>query len=80
MIMPTEVDKCRRFEDGLSDNIRLIFTSHPFTDFSQLVASARDVERVRNEEQSKKDKQHKRGSRFGQSGSAAIGSKKPKES
>ncbi len=47
-IMPTEVDRCRRFEDGLNDNIRLIVTSHHFTDFSLLVASALDVERVRN--------------------------------
>ncbi len=33
-IMPTVVDKCRTFEDGLNDNIRLIVTSHYFTDFS----------------------------------------------
>ncbi len=49
-IMPTEVDKCRRYEDGLNDNIRLIVTSHHFTYFSQLIASSFDVERVRNEE------------------------------
>ncbi len=49
-LMPIKTDKCRRFEDGLNDNIRLIVTSHHFTDFSLLVASALDVERVRNEE------------------------------
>ncbi len=56
-LMPTETNKCRRFEDGLNDNIRLIVTSHYFTDFSLLVALALDVERVRNEEQSRKDRQ-----------------------
>ncbi len=49
-IMPIEDDKCRRFEDGLNDNIRLIVTSHHFIDFSLLIASALDMERVRNEE------------------------------
>ncbi|XP_057985297.1 uncharacterized mitochondrial protein AtMg00860-like [Hevea brasiliensis] len=58
--MPTEVDKCRRFVDRLNDNIRLIVTSHQFTDFSFLVASALDVERVRDEEQSRRDRQRKR--------------------
>ncbi len=78
-LMPTETDKCRRFEDELNDNIRLIVTSHHFTNFSLLVASALDVERVRNEEQSRKDRQHKRGSGSGQSGSANTSSKKTKE-
>ncbi len=78
--MPTKTDKCRRFEDGLNDNIRLIVTSHHFTDFSQLVASTLNVEGVRNEEQSKKDIQRKRGSRSGQSSLADTGSKRPKES
>ncbi len=31
-IMPTEVDKCKRCEDGLNENVRLIVTSHPITD------------------------------------------------
>ncbi len=79
-IMPTKFDKCRRFKDGLNDNIRLIVTSHHFTDFSLLVASALDVERVRDKEESRRDKQRKRGSGSGQSNSAATGSKKLKES
>ncbi len=64
-IMPTKVDKCRRFEDKLNDNIRLIVTSHHFTNFSLLVASTLDIERVRDEEQSRRDRQCKRGSRSG---------------
>ncbi len=77
-IMPTEVDKCRRFKDGLNDNIRLIVTSHHFTDFSLLVASALDVERVRDDEQSRRDKQHKTGPGQGQFSASATDSKKPK--
>ncbi len=79
-IMPIEVDKCRRFEDRLNDNIRLIVTSHRFTDFSLLVASAVDVERVRDDEQSRRDRQHKRGPGQGQFSAPATGSKKPKGS
>ncbi len=33
-IMPTEADWCRRFEDGLNDNIRLLMTAHGYTEFS----------------------------------------------
>ncbi|XP_057994955.1 uncharacterized protein LOC131175262 [Hevea brasiliensis] len=51
-----------------------------FRDFSLLVASALDVERVRNEEQSRKDRQCKRDSGSGLSGSADTDSKRPKES
>ncbi len=55
-IMPTEADLYRRFEDGLNDNIRLLVTARGYTDFSQLVATALNVERVRNDEQSRKDR------------------------
>ncbi len=79
-IIPTEVDKYRRFEDSLNDNIRLIVTSHHFTDFSLLVASSLDEERVRDNEQSRRDRQHKRGLRQGQFSAPVIGSKKPKGS
>ncbi len=44
--MPTEVDRCCRFEDGLNDNIRLLVTALGLTDFSWLVATALNVERV----------------------------------
>ncbi len=50
-ILPSEADRCRRFEDGLNDNIRLIVT------FSKLVAAALNVERVRNDEQTRRDRQ-----------------------
>ncbi len=73
-------DKYRRFEDRLNDSIRLIVTSHHFTDFSLLVASTLDVERIRDEEQSRRDRQSKRGSGSGQFSLVANGSEKPKES
>ncbi len=79
-IMPTEANKCRRFEDGINDSISLIVISHHFIDFSLLVASALDVERVRDEKQSTRDQQCKRGFGQGQSDLAATGSEKPKES
>ncbi len=62
-IMPTEADRCRRFEDGLNDNIRLIVMAHGYINFSKLVAAALNIERVRNDEQSRKDRQRKKGSR-----------------
>ncbi len=62
-IMTTEADKCKSFKDILNDNIRQIVTSHCFINFSLLVASALDVERVRDEQQSKRDRQRKRGPR-----------------
>ncbi len=55
-LMPTETDKCRRFEDRLNNNIKLIVTCHHFIDFSLLVASTLDVERVRDEEQTWRDR------------------------
>ncbi len=60
--MPTEVNRCHRFENGLNDNIRLLVTSHQYIDFSWLVASAFNGERVRDDEQSRRDRQCKRGS------------------
>ncbi len=78
--MSKKVDKYRRFEDGLNDNIKLIVTSHHFIDFSLLVASALDVKRARNEEKSRRDRQCKRGPRQGQFSAPATSSKKYKGS
>ncbi|KAF2302355.1 hypothetical protein GH714_034699 [Hevea brasiliensis] len=56
-VMPTEVERCRRFKDGLNDNIRIIVMAHEYTNFSRLVAASLNVERVRNEEQSRRGRQ-----------------------
>ncbi len=45
-IMPSETDRCHRFEDGLNDNIRLIVTAYEYTDFSKLMVAALNAERV----------------------------------
>ncbi|XP_057998349.1 uncharacterized protein LOC131177406 [Hevea brasiliensis] len=57
-IVPTEADRCRRFEEGLNDNIKLMITALGIIDFAKLVEAALKVERVRVSEQSRKDRQH----------------------
>ncbi len=79
-IMPIEANRYRRFEDGLNDNIRLSVTAHGYKDFSQLVAAALNVDRVQNNEQTRRDRQHKRGSRPGQSSMSTFTSKRSKGS
>ncbi len=75
-IVPSEADRCRRFEEGLNDNIKLHVTALRITNFSQLVGVTLNVERVRINEQSRRDRQFKRGLR--QSSSSAAPSKKYK--
>ncbi len=79
-VMPTEAERCRKFEDGLNDNIRNIVTVHGYKDFSRLVAASLNVERVRNEEQFRRDRQRKRSSGQGQSSTPISEGKRPKVS
>ncbi len=78
--MPTEAERCRRFEDGLNDNLRIIVTAHGYMDFSRLVAASLNVERVQNEEQSRRDRQQKSSSGQGQSNTPVSEGKRPKVS
>ncbi|KAL5752232.1 hypothetical protein ACOSQ2_022739 [Xanthoceras sorbifolium] len=55
-ILATEEDKCRRFEDGLNDYIRVHITAFEYDDYSRLISAALNVERVRKEEQARKDR------------------------
>ncbi|KAL5840453.1 hypothetical protein ACOSQ4_013061 [Xanthoceras sorbifolium] len=58
----TEADKCRRFEDGLNDYIRLQVVAFEFEDFTRLVSAALNVERIKKEEQARRDRgQQRRG-------------------
>ncbi|KAL5787089.1 hypothetical protein ACOSP7_004038 [Xanthoceras sorbifolium] len=67
-MVATEADKCRRFEDGLNDYIRLQVAAFEFEDFTRLVSAALNVERIKKEEQARRDRsQQRRGS--GQSSS-----------
>ncbi|XP_058009393.1 uncharacterized protein LOC131183176 [Hevea brasiliensis] len=79
-MMPTEADRCRQFKDRLNDDSRLMVTAHQISNFSQLIAAALNVERVRESEQTQKGRQHKRESGQGQSSMLDSGSKKPKGS
>ncbi|XP_021672732.2 uncharacterized protein LOC110659178 [Hevea brasiliensis] len=44
-IVPIEVERCRRVEEGLNDNIKLLIIALTITDFAQLVEAALKVER-----------------------------------
>ncbi len=53
-IVPTDANRCRRFMEGLNDNIKLHIIALLIKDFTQLVAAAMNIERVRDSEQSKR--------------------------
>ncbi len=46
-IVPIEIEWCRRFEEGLNNNIKIMITALGITDFAKLVEAALKVERVR---------------------------------
>ncbi len=55
-IVPTEVERCRRFEEGLNDNIKVMITALEITDFAKLVDAASKVERVRINEKNRRER------------------------
>ncbi|KAL5789905.1 hypothetical protein ACOSQ2_004793 [Xanthoceras sorbifolium] len=59
-MVATEADRCRRFEDGLNDYIRLQITALQLEDFPRLVSAALNVERVKKEEQAMRDMSQQR--------------------
>ncbi|KAL5816245.1 hypothetical protein ACOSQ3_024623 [Xanthoceras sorbifolium] len=59
-MVATEADKCRRFEDGLNDYIRLQVAAFEFEDFTRLVSAALNVERIKKEEQARRDRGQQR--------------------
>ncbi|KAL5819663.1 hypothetical protein ACOSQ4_023505 [Xanthoceras sorbifolium] len=63
-MVATEADRCRRFEDGLNDYIRLQVAAFEFEDFTRLVSAALNVERIKKEEHDRRDRgQQRRGAR-----------------
>ncbi len=61
-IVPLEAERFRRFEEGLNDSIKLHITALQIYDFTQLVATAMNMEQARDSEQSRKSRvQQKRG-------------------
>ncbi|KAL5754379.1 hypothetical protein ACOSP7_022599 [Xanthoceras sorbifolium] len=59
-MVATEADKCRRFEDGLNDYIRLQVAAFEFEDFTRLVSADLNVERIKKEEQARQDRGQQR--------------------
>ena len=55
-ILVSKEEKGRRFEDGLNDHIRAHVTGFFHEDFSKIVTCALNVERVKKEENERKDK------------------------
>ena len=49
-MLVSEEEKCRKFEDGLSDHIRAHVTGFCHDDFSKITTHALNVERVKKEE------------------------------
>ena len=55
-MLVTEYEKCHKFEDGLNDLIRAHVTGFCHDDFSKIVTCALNVERVKKEENERKER------------------------
>ena len=55
-MLVTEEDKCRKFEDGLNDYIRVYVVGFSHEDFSKIMTCALNVERVKKEEYDRKER------------------------
>ena len=55
-MLVNEEEKCRKFEDGLNDYIRVYVTGFGHDDFSKIVTCALNVERVKKEEHDRKER------------------------
>ena len=53
-MLVSEEEKCRKFEDGLSDHIRAHVTGFCHDDFSKITTCVLNVERVKKEESERK--------------------------
>ncbi|XP_043811844.1 uncharacterized protein LOC122723519 [Manihot esculenta] len=61
-MVPTEEARCKKFEQGLHNDIRVLLAAHPIKEFSALVNAALNIEKIKEEEQSWRQKgQQKRG-------------------
>ena len=57
-MLMSEEEKCRKFEDGLSDHIRAHVIGFCHDDFSKITTCALNVERVKKEENKRKNRRH----------------------
>ncbi len=69
-IVSNEAERCRRFKEGINDNIKIMITTLGIMDFIKLIEVALKVERVKVSEQNRKDRQCKR--EFGQGQSSIL--------
>ncbi len=60
-IVPIEAERCKRFKEGLNDNIKLMIIALGIIDFAKLIKAALKVERVKINEQNRRERQQKRG-------------------
>ena len=55
-ILVSEEERCHKFEDGLNDHIRAQVTGFCHEDFSKIVTCALNIERVKKEENDRKER------------------------
>ncbi|XP_021629623.1 uncharacterized protein LOC110627583 [Manihot esculenta] len=61
-MVPIEEARCKKFEQGLHSDMRVLLAAHPIREFSALVNAALNIEKIKEEEQSWRQKgQRKRG-------------------
>ena len=74
-MFPTEDDRCKRFEKGLNDRIRMMLYAQKIRVFSALVEATKSIEKIQGNQQQRWNKgQQKRPP--GKSSSAPMSSKK----
>ncbi len=61
-IVPNEAERCKRFEEELNENIKIMIIALGIIDFTKLVEAILKVEKVRISEQTRRERQQKRGS------------------
>ena len=59
-MLVTEDEKCCKFEDGHNDHIRTHVTGFCHNDFSKIVTCALNVERVKKEENERKESRQRK--------------------
>ncbi|XP_043809086.1 uncharacterized protein LOC110606254 [Manihot esculenta] len=61
-IVPIEEARCKKFEQGLHNDIRVLLAAHPIKELSGLVNAALNIDKIKEEEQSwRQEGQQKRG-------------------
>ncbi len=80
-LLTTSRERCKRFETGLKPSIRLQVVGFKYTNFSELISQALELERIESEaaserKKSKKTGKEKEGKSVDQSSNGPTGKKK----